>query len=115
MTLGYISAFDESLAMSVIAAKGIAPLKDALIKEPEDEVKGGAAWTLGQIGGHSADHARSMAESDLPYHLLGVYISPSSGEDLKKQAKKALKSILQMCSYLPALERLISEAPSDIL
>lgn len=84
MTLGYISAFDESLAMSVIAAKGIAPLKDALIKEPEDEVKGGAAWTLGQIGGHSADHARSMAESDLPYHLLGVYISPSSGEDLKK-------------------------------
>ena len=27
ITLGYISAFDESLAMSVIAAKGIAPLK----------------------------------------------------------------------------------------
>jgi len=25
-----------------------------------------------------------MAEADLPYHLLGVYISPSSGEDLKK-------------------------------
>ena len=27
ITLGYISAFDESLAMGVIAAKGIAPLK----------------------------------------------------------------------------------------
>ena len=27
ITLGYISAFDESLAMSVIASKGIAPLK----------------------------------------------------------------------------------------
>jgi hypothetical protein len=27
ITLGYISAFDESLAMSVIACKGIAPLK----------------------------------------------------------------------------------------
>ena len=34
ITLGYISAFDESLAIAVIAAKGIAPLKDALIKEP---------------------------------------------------------------------------------
>lgn len=33
ITLGYISAFDESLAMSIIASKGIAPLKDALIKE----------------------------------------------------------------------------------
>lgn len=47
ITLGYISAFDESLAMNVIAAKGIAPLKDALIKEPDDLVKAAAAWSLG--------------------------------------------------------------------
>jgi len=47
MTLGYISAFDESLAMAVIISKGIAPLKDALINEPEDHIKAGAAWTLG--------------------------------------------------------------------
>lgn len=47
ITLGYISAFDESLAMAVIAAKGITPLKDALIKEPDDLVKAAAAWTLG--------------------------------------------------------------------
>ena len=40
--------------MAVIAAKGIAPLKEALIKEPDDLVKAAAAWTLGQIGGHSA-------------------------------------------------------------
>lgn len=38
ITLGYISAFDESLAMSVISAKGIAPLKDALINEKSDLV-----------------------------------------------------------------------------
>ena len=47
ITLGYISAFDESLAMSVIASKGIAPLKDALIKEPDDLIKAAAAWSLG--------------------------------------------------------------------
>ena len=46
ITLGYISAFDESLAMGVIAAKGIAPLKDALIKEPDDLVKAASAWSL---------------------------------------------------------------------
>jgi hypothetical protein len=45
--LGYISAFDESLAMNVIASKGIAPLKDALIKEPDDLIKAAAAWSLG--------------------------------------------------------------------
>lgn len=94
ITLGYISAFDESLAMSVIAAKGIAPLKDALIKEPDDLIKAAAAWSLGQIGGHSADHARAMAEADVPSHLLAVYKFSDSSEDLKKKAKKALKSIL---------------------
>ena len=41
------NGFDESLAMGVIAAKGIAPLKDALIKEPDDLVKAASAWTLG--------------------------------------------------------------------
>jgi hypothetical protein len=66
ISLGYISAFDESLAMSIIASKGIAPLKDALINEPEDLIKAASAWTLGQMGGHSADHARAMAEADVP-------------------------------------------------
>lgn len=32
-----------------------------------------------------------------------------------KKAKKALKSILQKCTYLPALEPLLYEAPSNIL
>lgn len=115
MTLGYISAFDESLAMGVIAAKGIAPLKDALIKEAEDHLKAASAWSLGQIGGHSADHARAMAELDIPSALLAVYKMQESSEDLKNKTKKALKSILQMCSHLPALEPLISEAPTEIL
>lgn len=47
MTLGYISAFDDSLAMAVIVSKGIAPLKDALVSEPEDHIKAAAAWSLG--------------------------------------------------------------------
>jgi len=115
MTLGYIAAYDESLAMGIIASKGIAPLKEALIKEPEDHIKAAAAWSLGQIGGHSAEHARAMAEADVPSHLLTVYTHSESSDDLKAKAKKALKSILQMCSFLSALEPLISEAPPDIL
>jgi hypothetical protein len=47
MTLGYIAAFDDSLALAVIVSKGIAPLKDALINEPEDHIKAAAAWSLG--------------------------------------------------------------------
>jgi len=47
ITLGYIAAFDESLAMSVISAKGVTPLREALINEPDDMVRATAAWTLG--------------------------------------------------------------------
>ena len=79
-----------------------------MIKEPDDLIKAAAAWSLGQIGGHSADHARAMAEADVPLNLLAVFKYPQSSDELKKKAKKALKSILQMCSYLPALTPLIS-------
>jgi len=94
MTLGFIAAYDDTLAMAIIASKGIGPLKEALIKEPDDNIKAAAAWSLGQIGGHSAEHARAMAEADVPSHLLAVYKFPESNEDLKSKAKKALKAIL---------------------
>ena len=39
MTLGYIAAFSETLALSVIVAKGVPPLAQALITENEEHIK----------------------------------------------------------------------------
>ena len=39
MTLGYIAAFSETLALSVIVAKGVPPLAHAIIAEPEEHIK----------------------------------------------------------------------------
>ena len=107
MTLGYIAAFDEHNAMAIINSKGIEPLRDALINEKEDYIKAAAAWTLGQLGGHSYNHAKAMAEADALSHLLAVYKCDESSEDLKKKAKRSLKDILVMCTVLDALEPLI--------
>lgn len=115
MTLGFISAFDETLAMSVIIAKGIEPLRDALLKEPEDHLKAAAAWSLGQIGRHSSDHSRFLAEADVPSRLLAVFMLEESSDDLKQKSKKALKNIIQMCTHLSALEPLLTAAPPNIL
>jgi len=117
MTLGYISAFDDSLAMAVIVSKGIAPLKDALIHEPEDHIKAAAAWSLGQIGRHSPDHAKYLAEADGPARLLAVYMMQEGqgSTDLKDKSKKALKNIIQMCTHLSSLEPLLILAPNNIL
>eukprot|EP00811_Abedinium_folium_P007245 NODE_16684_length_983_cov_3.262850.p1 GENE.NODE_16684_length_983_cov_3.262850~~NODE_16684_length_983_cov_3.262850.p1 ORF type:complete len:211 (+),score=73.93 NODE_16684_length_983_cov_3.262850:38-670(+) len=115
MTLGYIAAFADTLALSVIVSKGIAPLKDALINEPEDHLKAASAWSLGQIGRHSPDHARFLAEADLLRRLLAVYLHQDSSEDLQTKAKRALKGVIQKCTLLPALEPLLQEAPQNIL
>ena len=66
-----------------------------------------AAWSLGQIGRHSPDHAKFLAEADVPSRLLAVYMLPESSKDLKDKAKKALKYIIRMCTHLPALEPLL--------
>ena len=49
------------------------------------------------------------------FRLLQSYISTESSEDLQTKSKKALKNILQKCVYLPALEPLLHDAPSNIL
>lgn len=50
MALGYIAAFSETLALSVVAEKALPPLVSALNEEPEDHLKSATAWTLGQVG-----------------------------------------------------------------
>merc|ERR1712003_356559 len=94
---------------------GIPPLKDAVINEPEDHIKAASAWSLGQIGRHSPDHARALAEADVLRRLLAVYLHQDSSEDLQTKAKRALKSVIQKCTHLPALEPLLQEAPPNIL
>merc|ERR1719162_1341734 len=115
MTLGYIAAFQDTLALAVVVSKGIPPLRDALIHEPEDHLKASAAWSLGQIGRHSPDHARALAEADCLRRLLAVFLHQDSSDDLQIKAKRALKSVIQKCTYLPALEPLLQEAPPNIL
>lgn len=61
VTLGYVGAYNEKSAQSIIDGKGITALKDSLIQIPDDLVKGAAAWALGQIGGHSRTHANALA------------------------------------------------------
>merc|ERR1712046_531532 len=104
---GYIAAFSETRALAVVVSKGIPPLKDAVINEPEDHIKAASAWSLGQIGRHSPDYARALAEADVLRRLLAVYLHQDSSEDLQTKAKRALKSVIQKCTHLPALEPLL--------
>jgi HEAT repeat protein len=46
--------------MGVIQAKGINPIKEAL-KSENESVRAAAAWSLGQMGAPTPDHAKALA------------------------------------------------------
>lgn len=74
MAIGYIAAFSESLAGGIIALHGIPPLKAALVDEPEDHIKAAAAWSIGQLGRHTADNAKAVALVDCLRPLINVCV-----------------------------------------
>ncbi|XP_013863187.1 sperm-associated antigen 6 [Austrofundulus limnaeus] len=115
MMLGYVAAYGENLAKAVILSQGVPLLALCLAEESEQHIKAAAVWSIGQIGHHTTEHAKVVATANLMPKLLDLYMDASSSEDLQEKSKKALKSVLQKCTYLPALEPLLYDAPSNIL
>ncbi|XP_068199111.1 sperm-associated antigen 6-like isoform X2 [Antennarius striatus] len=115
MMLGYVAAHSENLAMAVILSKGLLQLSLCLSEEPEHHIKAATAWSIGQIGHHTPEHAHAVAAADLLPRLLELYMDIGSSEDLQAKCKTALKSILQKCTDLPCLEPFLYDAPSNIL
>lgn len=117
MALGYIAAFDEILAEKVIQVNGIPPLLDALSNEEEDHIKSASAWSLGQIGRHTAPHALAVAKAGVLPKLVSTFLSPGSSEDLRTKCQRALKGVISSLTHVPALDSLLQgpRIPDDIL
>lgn len=116
MALGYIAAFSETLALSVIAEKGLVPLDAALRNEAEDHVRAATAWTIGQIGRHTPDHAKAVADTGVLLVLASLENDPSSSEDLKTKARRSLKAVVSKLTHLPALDALVQrELPEAVM
>jgi len=109
MALGFIAAFSETLALSVIASKGVVPLYTALVEEPEDHIKSAAAWALGQTGRHSPDHAKAMADAGVLPKLVFTLVVSESSDDLKTKCKRSLKFIVEKLTCMKSLDKLLQE------
>ncbi|MES1910003.1 MAG: Sperm-associated antigen 6 [Cercozoa sp. M6MM] len=125
MALGYISAFSDTLASAVIQAHGVLALKSALSHGNADYVRAAAAWSLGQIGRHTPDHAKALAQADVLRKLVELIAETSvegetKGEtsmrgDLHDKALMALRTALNKCTMCSALEALMFNAPHEVL
>jgi hypothetical protein len=99
MALGYIASFTERLAMSVIVSHGVAPIAAALKSETDETVRAAAAWSLGQIGRHTPDHAMHVAEANVFHTLVEIHESPTLSEDLQTKVS-GLFVWLSKCNHV---------------
>lgn len=114
LSIAYLSSFTEDMAMSIINAKVLEPLCDALENE-KDQVKSAVCFALNHIGRHSPSHANEVSGSGVFAKMLFYYMAPNTSTDLKDKAKQALNQIILKCSNLPALEPLLHVASKEIL
>ena len=114
-TLGYIASFKKSLVTEIIKAKAIYQLNKSLQNESKQSIKAAAFYALGKIGMHSNEYAKEVSDANVLHLILSYYKTADSNEQLKEQAKKALKVIIVQCSNLTAQKPLIKKAPYDIL
>ncbi|XP_014472236.1 PREDICTED: sperm-associated antigen 6-like [Dinoponera quadriceps] len=113
--LGYIAGHSDQLAMAVIGSKAIVHLAIVLQESTEDHVLTVTVWAIGQIGKHTAEHAKTVAVANILFKLLELHNNPRSSEDLKAKCNAALKQILQKCTYIEALEPMLHDVSPNIL
>jgi len=63
--------------------QGVVVLSIALAEEPEDHIQAAAAWSLGQIGRHTPEHSKAVAQANVFPRLLQCYIRTGASEDLQ--------------------------------
>jgi len=115
MALGYIAAFSDTLALAIIVHQGLLPLKDALINENEDYIRAAAAWSVGQIGRHTPDHAKAVAQADILSKLRDIHGDANSSLDLRNKTLRAAKAVIAKCTHLLALQPLLLSADGAAL
>ena len=88
------------------------PLVAALSEEAEDHMKSATTWALGQIGRHTPDHAKAVADTGVLPLLVTLENDTHSTEDLKGKCRKALKAIVAKLTFMPALDALVHRSAS---
>lgn len=73
-------------------------------------VQAATVWTLGQIGRHTPDHAKAMAEGGVLQPMVVLHVREDSSPDLKTKSKRALKAVLVKCTDGNALAPLLKDA-----
>lgn len=61
------------------------------MRETSEEMQAATAWTLGQIGRHTPEHAKAIAEAGILQILLDCYLQMNACEELKCKVREYLQ------------------------
>lgn len=78
-------------------------------------MKSATAWALGQLGRHTPDHAKAVADTGVLPVLVTLENDTHSTEDLKGKCRKALKAIVAKLTFMPALDALVHRSDPPVL
>ena len=73
--------------MSVIVSNGVQQLANALAAEQEDHIQSAICWTIGQVGRHTPEHAKAIAQANLLLKLLRCYMRTDASDDLQSKVR----------------------------
>ena len=86
------TCFNLYYHLSQTLLQGVLQLAIALSEETEDHIQAATAWALGQIGRHTPEHAKAIAQANVLPRLLELYLAPGSSEDLQSKVTIVLES-----------------------
>lgn len=69
--------------------QGVPQLALCLTEEHEHHIRAATAWSIGQIGHHTPEHAKAVGAARLLPKLLEIYMDASSSEDLQAKVRAA--------------------------
>jgi HEAT repeat protein len=115
MAVGYIASFSQSLATALLNEGAPGAVLKVFVSAKQSHVRSSAAWALGQLGKHSPEHASTLTTLNALALLLDAHNDENAGDDVKLQTKRALKSIIDKCTEIQALQPLITAAPEKVL
>ncbi|XP_029341517.1 sperm-associated antigen 6-like [Acyrthosiphon pisum] len=114
--LGYIAAMSPKLASAIIQSQVLMHLTAILRSDTDKLTKAGTVWTLGMIGQHSAEHARSICSCDAITNIINVYLDSGIESESRHKCIVALEQILKKCDDYNVLDKLlIPSTPTEIM
>ncbi len=69
--------------LSLPLMQGVVQLAIALSEETEEHIQAATAWALGQIGRHTPEHAKALAQANVLPRLLELYLASDNAQDLQ--------------------------------